>query len=197
MNDAIMNANWLEEYLEQEIEIPQAGVDSSFKVFLPIGNSNTILCQVCQPIREIILHRNNQDNWINHINSKLHLNQLKIVAKWTQYELEEFKLLMNDGPLNGKFSKEKAEEREKMLQRRQKQIDKGKNKLFYRHYIAEVPKLERGRYSPSTPDKCNTRISRRQFDKCIQAWEHQLNQWYQREINFNKENSRKAPSKLG
>ena len=198
---------WLAEYLKQEFKLFQDGVESSFKVFLPIANSNNFICKICQPIRDIILNRNRQDNWVTHTNGKLHSNQLEKAGKWNQYELDDFKLFMNAGPLDGKFRKQKADQKEILLQRRQKQIDDGKKSVAYQHYIAQVPKLKRGRYSPSTPDKSNTSISRQQFDYCINAWEHQVNEWYQREINFNKEYSRiaenstndtkKSPSKLG
>ena len=74
--------------LKQEIETFQVGAESSFKVFLPIGNSDSFLCKVCEPLREIQLPKTNRDGWISHINSKMHRNQLKFFCKWHEDQLE-------------------------------------------------------------------------------------------------------------
>ena len=63
---------WLAEYLKQEIKTFQDGVESSFKVFQPIGNSDAILCKMCEAIKEITLPKIKQDSWITHINGRLH-----------------------------------------------------------------------------------------------------------------------------
>ena len=50
----------------------------------------------------------------------------------------------------------KKKEREtdpEVLQRRQKQIDYGKNNLAYDNYVAKIPKMNRPFYLPRTPDK--------------------------------------------
>ena len=176
---------WLEEYLEQEIEIFQDGFESSFKVFQPIANSDGVLCKLCEPIKAITLPKIKREVWINHINGILHSTQL-----------EKLNQSMNDATL--KSRKEKEEELDKVLKKRQSRIDYCKNTLVYGHYIAQVPKAGRSDYLPKTPDKYRTNLTSEQFDVCIDAWKVELHDWYQSEIRSNEENSpKKSPSKLG
>uniref|UniRef100_A0A1B0BGT3 Histone RNA hairpin-binding protein RNA-binding domain-containing protein n=1 Tax=Glossina palpalis gambiensis TaxID=67801 RepID=A0A1B0BGT3_9MUSC len=60
-----------------------------------------------------------------------------------------------------------------ILSRRQKQIDYGKNTEAYERYIQLVPRLERTRDHPKTPDKYG-KYSRRAFDGLVKIWRKQL-----------------------
>jgi hypothetical protein len=162
---------WLEEYQEQDIETYQAGFE--LKIFLPIANSDNFICKICEPLREITLPKTNQESWIYHMNSQLHTNQLEIFCKGHQDQLKKLKQTINEATL--KFKKGKVDP--DWLQRRQKQIDYGKNTLAYEQYIVQVPKLERPYNLPNTPDK-KKNYSRRQWDGSIKAWKLQLNAWY-------------------
>jgi len=64
------------------------------------------------------------------------------------------------------------------LERRQKQIDYGKNTDAYKTYIKCVPKESRHRTFPRTPEK-GTYYSRRQWDGLVKAWKLQIHQWNQ------------------
>ena len=100
-------------------------------------------------------------------------NQLEIFCKGHQDQLKKLKQTINEATL--KFKKGKVDP--DWLQRRQKQIDYGKNTLAYEQYIVQVPKLERPYNLPNTPDK-KKNYSRRQWDGSIKAWKLQLNAWY-------------------
>ena len=65
-----------------------------------------------------------------------------------------------------------------VLERRQKQIDYGKNTLAYDQYLKKVPKESRPFFMPRTPDK-NVQYSRRQWDGLVKAWKLQIHQWNQ------------------
>lgn len=63
-----------------------------------------------------------------------------------------------------------------VLERRQKQIDFGKNTLGYDNYIEQVPKDERTKDHPKTPPM-HLKFSRRAWDGLIKKWRIQLHQW--------------------
>ncbi|ESN91012.1 hypothetical protein HELRODRAFT_148207, partial [Helobdella robusta] len=63
-----------------------------------------------------------------------------------------------------------------ILQRRQKQIDYGKNTPEYNSYLTQVPRSERTKFHPFTPEK-NAKYSRRSWDMMIRIWRKQLHIW--------------------
>ena len=80
---------------------------------------------------------------------------------------------------NSEKEEERSEEIESdpvILQRRQKQIDYGKNTLSYDNFIQTVPKNRRHRRDPRTPDKYQ-KYSRRQWDGLVKAWKKQVHDW--------------------
>ena len=62
---------------------------------------------------------------------------------------------------------------EAVLERRQKQIDYGKNTLGYVNYTKMIPKDKRTADHPKTPPR-HIKYSRRAFDGLIKAWRKQL-----------------------
>lgn len=74
-----------------------------------------------------------------------------------------------------------------ILQRRQKQIDYGYNTVEYAEYRRQVPKSDRTKYHPSTPDKTR-KYSRRGFDAMVRIWRKSLHFWGpQKEITLKEE----------
>lgn len=59
---------------------------------------------------------------------------------------------------------------EKQLSWRIKQSELGKSTKAYERYAALIPKSERKREHPSTPDPYDARMSKRQFEGRIKAW---------------------------
>ncbi|CAH2262821.1 histone RNA hairpin-binding protein [Pararge aegeria] len=63
-----------------------------------------------------------------------------------------------------------------ILQRRQKQIDYGKNTVGYYNYTQKVPKDTRAKEHPKTPDKF-AKYSRRSWDMLIKMWRKKLHEY--------------------
>jgi len=64
----------------------------------------------------------------------------------------------------------------KRLHQRQKQVDFGKNTLGYDQYIKKVPKKNRKREDPKTPD-ISQMCSKRSWDAQIRKWRRLLHLW--------------------
>lgn len=67
-----------------------------------------------------------------------------------------------------------------ILERRQKQIDYGKNTIGYGNYIAHVAIEERSKNHPKTPPK-QFKYSRRAWDGLVRAWRIKLHCWDQKD----------------
>lgn len=60
-----------------------------------------------------------------------------------------------------------------ILERRQKQIDYGKNTLGYENYLKQVPRDKRTKEHPKTPPK-HIKYSRRAWDGLVKVWRKEL-----------------------
>lgn len=64
----------------------------------------------------------------------------------------------------------------KVLARRQKDVDYGKNTIGYDRYLQAVPKEKRRREHPKTPPK-HLKSTRRGWDGMVRLWRKQLHHW--------------------
>lgn len=86
---------------------------------------------------------------------------------------EEKRLRHNSFTSSSSTSSTYVEADPSILQRRQKQIDYGKNTEAYERYVEMIPKSERTREHPRTPNKYG-KYSRRAFDGLVKIWRKQL-----------------------
>ncbi|KAM3965308.1 stem-loop binding protein [Aphomia sociella] len=75
-----------------------------------------------------------------------------------------------------------------ILQRRQKQIDYGKNTVGYYNYMKLVPVDQRTKDHPKTPDKF-VKYSRRSWDTLIKMWRIKLHEY---DTSSNKEREQES-----
>ncbi|CAM9636657.1 unnamed protein product, partial [Discosporangium mesarthrocarpum] len=74
-----------------------------------------------------------------------------------------------------KFAEDRETDPHRLAQR-QKQIDYGKNTRGYDLYLASVPRCNRRKGDPVTPDRGKA-MSKRAFDGLIRVWRRELHKW--------------------
>jgi len=83
-------------------------------------------------------------------------------------------------PTNTKASQKcvtlEKETDERRLAQRRKEVAYGKNTLGYDRYLRDVPKAQRAKGDPRTPD-VTMKASKRQFDGIVRAWRRRLHEW--------------------
>ncbi|XP_045773262.1 histone RNA hairpin-binding protein [Maniola jurtina] len=94
----------------------------------------------------------------------------------------------NDSEKSSKPAKKpiELETDQDVLQRRQKQIDYGKNTVGYQNYTHQVPMDKRTKEDPKTPDKY-AKYSRRSWDMLIKIWRKKLHEFDGENIDFEDE----------
>ena len=75
-----------------------------------------------------------------------------------------------------KLAMREKETDEHRLAQRRKEVAYGKNTLGYERYLREIPKCDRKKSDPRTPD-VSQKASKRQFDGIVRAWRRRLHQW--------------------
>lgn len=65
---------------------------------------------------------------------------------------------------------------QQVISRRQKQLDYGKNTIGYQAYLSKVPKSNRSRENPVTPDKF-VKYSRRSWDQQVKIWRKKIHEF--------------------
>ena len=74
------------------------------------------------------------------------------------------------------FGNREKETDPEVLDRRQKQIDYGKNSVVYQNYRRQVIKAKRKNHEPKTPRK-NLKWPRRTWDTMIRWWKKDIHIW--------------------
>lgn len=124
-------------------------------------------------------------NYEDNVKNKQHDDGLRKRARENQINNEDAKVSRtrhnsdSSSTTNSSDSGKRRVEYEtdpRVLARRQKEIDYGKNTVGYDRYIQAVPKEKRTREHPRTPPKY-IKYSRRGWDSMVRLWRKQLHQW--------------------
>ncbi|KZS18724.1 putative Histone RNA hairpin-binding protein [Daphnia magna] len=91
----------------------------------------------------------------------------------TEVKVEKPELETGDTSGRSTNTSNSFEEDPLILSRRQKQIDYGKNTIAYDNYIKAIPKNQRTKEHPQTPNKYK-KYSRRGWDGSIRVWRQKL-----------------------